>query len=68
MLMEMKKKKSILLVDGASDWLQIWMAASSLDIKGNKTIKKEFVFLTNRLVFLNTVTYNMGREMNNCDL
>ena len=45
-------KKSVLFVDGASDWLQIWMAASSLDIKGNKAIKKKFVFLANRLVFL----------------
>ena len=33
-----KKKKPILLVDGTSDWLRIWMAASSLDIKGNKAI------------------------------
>ena len=47
-----RKKKSVLFVDGASDWLQIWMAASSLDIKGNKAIKKKFVFLANRLVFL----------------
>ena len=37
-LMEKKKKKRILLVDGTSDWLRIWMAASSLDIKGNKAI------------------------------
>ena len=37
-LMEKKKKKHILLVDGTSDWLRIWMAASSLDIKGNKAI------------------------------
>ena len=44
-LMEKKKKKRILLVDGTSDWLRIWMAASSLDIKGNKAI------LTNQLVF-----------------
>ena len=54
--MEIKKKKSVLLADGASDWLQIWMAASSLDVKGNKAIKKKFVFLTNRLLILNTVT------------
>ena len=48
MLMEIKKKMSVLLVDGASDWLQIWTAASLLDIKGNiKAIKKKFVFLAN---------------------
>ena len=52
--MEIKKKKRVLLVDEASDWLQIWMA---LDVKG-KAIKKKFVFLANRLVFPNTVTYN----------
>ena len=34
-LMEIKKKKSVLLVDGASDWLQLWTVASSLDVKGN---------------------------------
>ena len=55
-LIKIKKKKSVLLVDGASDWLQIWTAASSFDIKGNIAIKKKFVLLTNRLVFLNTVT------------
>ena len=54
--MEIKKKKHILLIDGASDWLQIWMAASSLDIKGNRAIKQKCVFLTNRLVFPITVT------------
>ena len=48
MLME---KKRVILVDKASDWLQIWMTASSLDVKGNK-IKK----IANRLVFPNTVT------------
>ena len=37
-LMEKKKKKRILLVDGTSDWLRIWMAASSLNIKVNKAI------------------------------
>ena len=57
MLMEIKKKNSVLLVDGASDWLQIWMEASLLNMKGNKAIKKKFVFLANRLVFLNSVTY-----------
>ena len=55
--MQIKKKKRVLLIDGGSDWLQIWMAASSLDIKGNKAIKQKFIFLVNRLVFPNTVTY-----------
>ena len=49
--MKIKKKKRVLLKDEASDWLQIWTAASSPDVKGNKAIKKEFVFLANRLVF-----------------
>ena len=43
--MKIKKKKHVLLVDEASDWLQIWTVASSLDVKGNKAIKKKFVFL-----------------------
>ena len=43
-LMEIKKKKRALLEDEASDWLQIRTAASSLDVKGNKAIKKEFCF------------------------
>ena len=47
----------VLLVDEESDWLQIWTAASSLDVKGNKAIKKKFVFLANRLFFQNTVTF-----------
>ena len=55
-LMEIKKKKPFLLVDEASDWLQIWTAPSSLNVKGNKAIKKKIVFLANRLVFPNTVT------------
>ena len=55
--MEIKKMKSVLLVDGALDWLQIWTAATLLDIKGNKAIKKKFDFLANRFVFLNTVAY-----------
>ena len=46
-LMETKKKKHVLLIDEALDWLQIWMAASLLDVKGNKGIKKKFVFLAN---------------------
>ena len=33
------------------------MAASLLDIKGNKAIKQKFVFLANWLGFPNTVTY-----------
>ena len=44
-----KEKERVLLpsIDEASDWLQIWTAASSLDVKGNKAIKKRFVFLAN---------------------
>ena len=38
------KKKRVLLIDQASDWLQIWTTASSLDEKGNKAIKKNFFF------------------------
>ena len=38
-LMEIQKKKNVLLVNGASDWLQIWTTASSLDVKGSKAIK-----------------------------
>ena len=52
-----KEKEVHLLVDKESDWLQIWTAASSLDVKGNKAIKKKFVFLTNWLFFQNTVTF-----------
>ena len=48
----MEIKKCILLEDEASDWLQIWTAASSLDVKGNKAKKKkEFVFLASPSVF-----------------
>ena len=47
MLMEIKKKKCVLLEDELSDWLQIWMMASSLDIKGIKGKN------TNQSVFLN---------------
>ena len=50
-------KKCVLLVDKESDWLQIWTAASSLDVKGNKAIKKKFVFLANRFFFQNMVTF-----------
>ena len=56
-LMEIKKKKHVLLVDGALDWLRIWTATSSLDVKGNKGIKKIEICYTNQLVFPNTVTY-----------
>ena len=51
-----KKKKRVLLVCEALDWLHIWMAPSSLDVKGNKTLKKKFIFLANWLVFPNMVT------------
>ena len=54
---EIKKNKRVILGDEASDWLQIWTVSSSLDVKGNKAIKQKFDFLTNRLVFPNTVTY-----------
>ena len=39
-LMEIKEKKRVLLEDEALDWLQIWTAASLLDVKGNKAKKK----------------------------
>ena len=55
--MEIKKKKHVLHEDEESDWLQIWTAASSLDITGNKARKKIFVFLANQSVFPNMVTY-----------
>ena len=44
-LMEIKKKKHVLLEDEALDWFQIRMVASSLDVKGNKAIKKKFACL-----------------------
>ena len=50
-LMEIKKHVLV------SDWLQIWIAASTHDLKVNIVIKNNFVFLANRLVFPNTVTY-----------
>ena len=46
MLMEIKKKKSVLVEDKESDWLQVWSTASSLDVKGKKAIKKIFFSLT----------------------
>ena len=42
-----KEVSMILLEDELSDWLQIWMVASSLDVNGNKAI----VFLANWSVF-----------------
>ena len=56
-LMEIKKNKHLVLVDEVSDWLQIWMAASSLDIIGNEALNKIIVFLANQFVFPNTVTF-----------
>ena len=49
MLMEIKKKKYVLLEDEASNWLHIWTETPSLDFIGNKAIKKNF-FSANRLV------------------
>ena len=40
MVMDIKKKKRVLLLDKMFDWLQIWMAASSLEVKGNKQSKR----------------------------
>ena len=37
-------KKRVLLKDEASDWLQIWTAASLVNVKINKAIKKGFCF------------------------
>ena len=54
---ERKKKKCVLLEDEMSeDWLQIWTAASLLEVKGNKAIKRIFS-LANWSVFAYTVTY-----------
>ena len=39
--MEMNEKKHVLLEDEMSDWLQIWMAASLLEVKNNKAKKRE---------------------------
>ena len=38
MLMEIKKKKRIILEDEASDWFHNWMTASSLDVIGKKSL------------------------------
>ena len=41
-LMERKEKKKRVFLEGEmSNWLCIWTAASSLDVKGNKAIKKK---------------------------
>ena len=39
-----KEKEERLLVDGMSNWLKIWTAASSLDIKGNKQLMRILCF------------------------
>ena len=57
-LVEIKKKKHVLLRDEVPNSFQIWMAVSLLDEKGNKAIKKNFVFLSNWSVYSNTVTYS----------
>ena len=44
---ERKKKKCVLLEDEMSeDWLQIWTAASLLEVKGNSNKKNFFFSLT----------------------
>ena len=57
-LMEIKKKKQVLLEGEASYWLQIGTMASSFNLKGNN----EFFFLANRLLFPNTVTDTLYEE------
>ena len=44
-LIKMKRKR-ISLEDEVSDWLQIWNAASPLDVKVKKTIKKRSLFFS----------------------
>ena len=46
-------KMCILLQDEMLDWLKIWTTASSLNVKGNKAIKKKYFFFlfNNRAVF-----------------
>ena len=56
MLMEILKK-CILLEDEGLDWIPIWTLAPSLNEKGKRAIKKNLVFLSNRSVFPNTVTF-----------
>ena len=41
--MEIKKKMHVLHEDEESDWLQIWMVASMLDVTGNSK-KNDFCF------------------------
>ena len=53
--MEIKYKKHVLLEDVASDWLLIWMAASSVDVKGNKAIS--FLSLTGHFSFFLPLTF-----------
>ena len=49
MLVEINKKKHVLLEDEVSDWVQIRTAASLLEVKGNKAIKRVLFFsLTGR--------------------
>ena len=45
-----KENEARFTLDKGSNWLQIWTAASLLNIKGNKAIKKSF-FLANQSVF-----------------
>ena len=61
MLMKIRKK-CILLQDEVLDCFQNWTAASSLNVKANKAIKKKFVFLINRSVFSYVVNKNEGEE------
>ena len=42
-LMEIKKKKCVLLKDEASNWLQIWMTVYSPDVKNKSAIKISFL-------------------------
>ena len=55
--MLMEKKKRILLEDEVSDWFNIWTAASSLDVKGNKAIKKNFFLAIQSVVVPNMITH-----------
>ena len=55
-LLEVKKKKRVLLEDEVSDLLQIWTMVSSFNVKANKAMKLNFVFQGNRLVSPNMVT------------
>ena len=57
MLMEIKKKKYVLLEDEASNWLHIWTETPSLDFIGNKAIKKIFFPLTGRFPKYNHILF-----------